>query len=162
MTEMQAGDVVLVSRGTGVLDKVVQFATASPYFHAALAINSTEVVEAAFRGVRYNELSTYAGRCSILRVDGATLAQRHQAVEWARQHIGLGYGWHDIFADALRLGLHVPYGYHWRTWHHYDCSCLVANAYALAGVPLTFAPAPSPATLGWSSVLVGTRPWRAS
>jgi uncharacterized protein YycO len=158
----QAGDVLLVYRGSGVFDRLVRFATVSPFFHAAMLTGGnggTEIIEAALGGVRYNDLSAYAGRADVLEVRGATAAQRRDAVHFAKDKLMLPYGWRAIVADALRLGLHVNVGYRWRTWHHYDCSCLVANAWANAGVPLTFAPAPSPADLGWSPVLVGPRPW---
>jgi len=156
---VQAGDIVLVSRGNGILDKLVQWATVSPFYHAAIALNESEIIEAAFRGARYNSLATYAGRCSVLTVAGATPEQGIAAANYAQGYIGSAYGWKDIIEDALVLGLHVPGGYRWRSWHHYDCSCLVAAAWADGGTQLTLAPAPSPADLGWSPVLVGPRPW---
>ncbi len=153
------GDIVLVRRGTGILDKLVQFFTTSPYFHAAMVLEGGDLIEAAFGGVRRVDGDKYAGRSDTLSPANATDAQRAAATQWAREKLLLGYGWHDILADALRLGLHVPVGYRWRTWRHLDCSCLCAAAWATAGLPLTFVPAPSPGDLGFSPVLVGPRPW---
>lgn len=160
MTAPQPGDIVLVYRGNGIFDKLVQWATVSPFFHAAMIVDGTRLIEAAFGGVRYNAVDHYAGRSVVLSPDGATADQRKAAVAHAQLCWGRPYGWGDIVADALRLGLHVPIGYRWRIWHNYDCSSLVANAWALAGLPLTLEPAPSPATLGWSTVLAGPRPWK--
>ncbi len=157
---MQPGDIILVYRGNGIFDKLVQWATVSPFFHAAMVVDSERLIEAAMGGVRYNGVDRYAGRSVVLSPAGATADQRKAAVAHAQLYWRQAYGWGDIVADALRLGLHVPIGYRWRTWHHYDCSCLVANAWAAAGVPLTLEPAPSPASLGWSTALIGPRPWK--
>jgi hypothetical protein len=159
---MTAGDVLLVHRGSGIFDGLVRFATTSPFYHAAILTGGdggTEIIEAAMSGVRYSNVSAYAGRADVLEVEGATDAQRQAAVTFAKSKLMLPYGWGDIVADALRLGLHVDTGWRWRMWRHMDCSCLVANAWATAGIPLTFAPAPSPGDLGWSPLLVGPRPW---
>ncbi len=155
----QPGDLILVYRGNGLFDKLVQWATVSPFYHVAMVVGQQRLIEAAFGGVRYQPVDKYAGRAEVLSPAGATDVQRAKAVAAVQLYWRQAYGWGDIVADALRLGLHVPTGYRWRTWHHYDCSCLVANAWALAGLPLTFAPAPSPADLGWSTILTGPRPW---
>lgn len=156
----QPGDLIMVRRGSGVFDRLVRFATTSPYFHAAIVDDPQTLIEAGMGGVRRVDGDKYDGRSDVLAPKGATSADRELAVQFARMHVGLSYGWGDIVADALRIGLHVPTGYRWRKWKHMDCSCLVAAAWASAGVPLTFEPAPSPASLGWSPELVGPRPWR--
>ena len=157
---MQPGDVVLVRRGNGLFDRLVRFATVSPYYHAAIMDDSATLIEAGMGGVRKVDGDKYAGKSDVLAPAGATAAQREAAVQFARMHVGLRYGWGDIVADALRIGLHVATGYRWRRWKHMDCSCLVAAAWASAGIWLTDEPAPSPASLGWSPVLIGPRPWR--
>lgn len=155
----QPGDIILVYRGNGLFDKLIRWATTSPFFHVAMVVDGERLIEAAFGGVRYQPVDKYDGKSVVLSPQGATDAQRSAAVADAQLYWRQAYGWRAIVVDALRLGLHVPIGYRWRTWHHYDCSCLVANAWATAGLPLTFAPAPSPADLGWSPVLIGPRPW---
>ncbi len=156
---MQPGDLILVYRGNGLFDKLVRWATVSPFYHVAMVVDSQDLIEAAFGGVRYADVNKYQGKSVVLSPVGATPAQRAKAVAEARLHWRQAYGWKAIWTDALRIGLHVPIGYRWRTWHHYDCSCLVAAAWATAGLPLTYAPAPSPADLGWSTTLQGPRPW---
>ncbi len=156
----QPGDILLVRRSTGIFDGLVQWATTSPYFHAALMADGGDVIEARLRGVTRRSASEYGGRADVFRPAGTTLADRTAAIEFAQKKVGTSYGWHDILADALRLGLHIDTGYRWRTWKHLDCSCLVTAAYASAGIWLTLKPAPSPADLGWSPVLSGPRPWR--
>lgn len=156
---MEPGNLILVYRGNGLFDKLVRWATTSPFFHVAMVVDSSRLIEASFGGVRYQDVHKYDGKSVVLSPAGATPAQRAKAVASAQLYYRQPYGWGDIVADALRLGLHVPIGYRWRTWHHYDCSALVANCWALAGLPLTFAPVPSPADLGWSTTLQGPRPW---
>ncbi len=156
----QLGDVVLVRRGNGLFDGLVRWATASPYFHAALVADNGDLIEARLHGVARRPGSEYDGRADILRPEGTTQAQREAAVAFAQAKVGTAYGFEDVIADALRLGLHLNVGYRWRTWKHLDCSCLVAAAYASVGIWLTLKPAPSPADLGWSPVLSGPRPWR--
>lgn len=158
----QIGDVVLVRRGTGVFDKLVQWGTCSPYFHAAIVVSETDLIEARMSGVKRNSIAEYAGRSDVLSVAQADPAQRKQAVAWAESKLLLGYGWRDILADVLRIGLHIPTGYRFWHWKHFDCSCLVTAAWRAAGIELTLAPAPSPADLGWSPILDGPRPWDSS
>ena len=157
---LQPGDVVLVRRGTGIFDRLVRFATVSPYFHVAIVDDAQTLIEAGMDGVRRVDGDKYAGRSDVQSPAGATDEQREAAVQFVRMRVGLSYGWGDIVADALRLGLHVNTAYRWRRWRHFDCSCLVAAAWASAGIWLTEEPAPSPASLGWSAVLQGPRPWR--
>lgn len=156
----QPGDVVLVRRGTGIFDRLVQWATVSPYYHAALVAEGGDVIEARLHGVQRRPLTEYAGRADVFRVAGSTSAERSAAVGFAQGKVGLPYGWGDVLADALRLGLHIDTGYRWRAWKHLDCACLVTAAWASTGIWLTEEPAPSPASLGWSPVVIGPRPWR--
>ena len=156
---MNPGDIILVSRGNGILDRLVRWATVTPYFHAAMVVDSERLIEAAFGGVRYRPVDTYAGRSSVLSLKGATAAQREAAVQWAQMHWGTPYGWRTILIDTARIGLHLPIGYGWRRLSHLDCSCFVTAAWWQAGVPLTFVPAPTPGDLGFSVELVGPRPW---
>ena len=156
----QPGDLILVYRGNGIFDKLVQWATVSPFFHAALVVDSERLIEAAMGGVRYNAVDHYAGRSVVLSPSGATAEQRKAAVAHAQLYWGQPYGWSMIVQDAERLGLHLPVGYRWRRLAHWDCSGLVAEAWANAGLPLTLVPAPTPGDLGFSTALVGPRPWK--
>lgn len=156
----EPGDIILVRRGNGLFDKLVRFATVSPYFHAAMVVNDQYLVEARLSGVSMRLISEYAGRCDLLKPLGATNLDRAKATQFALSKLHLPYGWIDIIEDAERLGLHIDNGYRWRKWRHYDCSCLVAAAWANAGIRLTLAPAPTPGDLGFASILQGPRPWK--
>jgi len=153
------GDLVMVRRGNGLFDRLVRFATVSPYFHCAIVADRGDLIEARMGGVARRPVTEYAGRADILSPVGATQAQREAAVAFCQAKLGQPYGYEDILADALRLGFHIDTAYRWRTWAHMDCSALVANAWATAGLWLTFEPAPTPASLGWSPILSGPRPW---
>jgi uncharacterized protein YycO len=160
----QPGDVVLVSRGNGLFDRLVRWATVSPYFHAAIMVSETDLVEARLHGVKRRPLSEYGGHATILTVSGANPGRRAKAVQFAIEsaNANLPYGWRDIVADALRLGLRIPVGYRWFRWNSYDCSALVAECWRVAGVSITYHPAPAPADLGWSPVLIGPRVWETA
>ena len=156
---MNPGDVLLLRRGTGILDRIVQIVTTSPYYHAAIVVDGGYLVEARFHGVAMRPVSEYGDRADVFQVLDATDAQRAAAVQWAQLHWGTPYGWRTILIDTARIGLHLPIGYGWRRLSHLDCSCFVTAAWWQAGVPLTFVPAPTPGDLGFSVELVGPRPW---
>lgn len=153
---MKPGDVVLVA-GRGWIERMIEWATDSPYSHAALVGNG-HLIEATFGGVHTAPLGKYPG-ADVLRPRVAS-GGAQRAVEWAEAMVGQPYGWRDIVWDAERDLLHLPVGWRWRHLGHRDCSALVAAAWASAGVPLTFMPAPSPGDLGFSAVLAGPRHWQ--
>lgn len=162
VTSLQPGDLILVAGvhwtagiGAGLLDWLIQVSTGSPVHHALIVgdgvlIQSLWTVSAA-------PLDTYAADGWAFRVPTATPAQRAAAVAWAHAHLGASYGVREIALDAARYDLHwVPRRV--APLRHYTCSGLVALAYQQAGMPLTYAPWPSPGDLLDSPALVGPRP----
>jgi uncharacterized protein YycO len=69
--------------------------------HAALAISSTEVVEAAARGVRRIALRSSPNLRPQVVDSGLTPEQRAVAVAWVIQQIGKEYGFLQIGGEAL-------------------------------------------------------------
>lgn len=155
---MSPGDVILVP-GTGLIERLIEFVTVSPFSHAAL-VGRGQLIEAAMGGVRVAPLDKYPTGC-VLTVADASAAQCGAAVLAAEARLGQGYGWADILRDAERDLLHLPVGMGRRWWRRgtVDCSMLVAAAWRTAGVTLTYVPIPSPGDIGYSPVLVGPRPW---
>lgn len=157
------GDIILVAGihwdhgvGAGLLDAAIQWATVSPFHHAALVgpgelIQSLAIVQTA-------PLDTYAADGWAFRVQ-ATPTQRQAAVAWAQAHLGNPYGVSAILADGLRAVAHVSPPARWCHPRWVTCSGFVERAYARgAGVPLTYRILPSPADLAASPLLQGERP----
>lgn len=152
---LRAGDIILV-RGTSLLDRAIQWASVSPYSHAAL-VGDGHLIEALGHVTR-SPLGRYALRGDVFRVMAATDVQRRAAVAAAEQRVGQFYGWQMVAADAARDILHIPWWYRVKP-RRLDCSGLVWWAWWSAGVDLTHAVAPSPGDLADSPLLIGRRPW---
>lgn len=151
------GDVVLVP-GRGVLAWMIEFSTANPFSHAAVATGAGTLVEAGIVVVE-RPAPLYAREGWAYRVR-ASEAERVRAVAAARRRLGEPYGVRELLFDAARFDLHlVPKP---RPLHHLTCSGLVAACYAEAGVILTHAPWPAPADLSYSPLLEGPRPWQTA
>ena len=164
MPETQPGDVILVAGihwdhglGAGLLDAAIQWATDSPFHHAALVGHG--VLIQALDTVGTAPLDTYTADGWLYRVD-ATADQRAAAIAAATRRLGTPYPASVLLDDAARDLLHLPI---WArlTASRLTCSGLVAWAYRAAGVRLTWAPLPSPADLSFSPRLEGFRPWRS-
>ena len=140
----------------GLLDAAIQWATVSPFHHAALVGDG--VLIQALATVDTAPLDTYAADGWVYRVH-ATDAQRQQAVAWALAHRGAPYGVGAILADALIDVGHVQPPARWCHPQWVTCSGLAERAYSRgAGVPLTWRVLPSPADLAASPLLLGPRP----
>ncbi len=156
--DLQEGDIVLVD-GRSALAPLIRWATDAPITHAAMAV-AGGLVEALWPRVVASGQDKYQSTGYRYRVV-ATVAQRTRAAAAIRSRVGLPYGWPELLADGARDILHLPIGARWHP-SRYTCSGLVAWAYGLAGVVLTWAPLPSPADLAASPLLVGPRPWLGS
>ncbi len=151
MASPGAGDILLV-RGRDPFSLLIRLATGSSYTHAAMFVNSKDIIEAKeFDPVRQVDAKRYAGRSSVFRVVCGTV-QRARACAAIRQELGLPYGWDEVLDYAAEHSLHIPMLVRLR---HYDCSGLVCHSYKSNGVDLVpdelF---PSPAQLADSPALV--------
>jgi cell wall-associated NlpC family hydrolase len=144
------GDVILVE-GTHIWDRLVEWATVSPYSHAALVADGYLIEALENQGVVQSEISKYYCSSSVAMRTGATEDQIGLAIRWAEGWIGKRYGWREALTAGVRDVLHVPLRAKMLT--HLDCSGLVAASYAAARYPLTRAIAPTPADL-WASELL--------
>lgn len=150
---LHPGDIILVA-GQSRLDRIIRWATTSPFSHAAL-VDHGRLIEAAWPTVRTAPLDEYAKDGWAYTVS-ASDEQRRRAILAARSRIGQPYGLEELLLDGARFILHVLV----RVKPTYlTCSHLVVWAYASAGVVLTYAPYPAPSDLAYSPLLLGPRPW---
>jgi hypothetical protein len=152
---LRPGSVVLVE-GTGLLAAAIRWATVCPFSHAAIVSDDGRIVEAVER-VRAVPLDTYAARGWAYEV-AASRDQHLAAAQAARSRLGEPYGYRALMEDALRYVAHVPVVAR-LTPQDLTCSGLVAWCWLRAGVVLTWEPLPSPASLAYSPLLLGPRPW---
>jgi uncharacterized protein YycO len=150
VAKLSTGDIILV-RGHGPIERAIEFATTSPYSHAAMMTHRGDLVESKeFHGVRTVPANSYNGDWYTVACDAET---KRVAEEFALAHLGQPYGWQDALDDGLRDLLHIRAGDTWRHWRHFDCSALIVAAYFHAGVVLSWRPVPAPADLAWSPLL---------
>ncbi|HUY53591.1 MAG TPA: hypothetical protein VMV23_00330 [Candidatus Nanopelagicaceae bacterium] len=149
--EFQPGDILLIE-GTSPFDRLIQWATVSPYSHVALVGYGVLYEALDTQGVVMSPKDKYAKACMFHgRVPSATPEQIAQIMRWVTGWVGHHYGWREALTDGVRDVLHVPVRP--KVWGHLDCSGLIAAAYAEGGCPLTRAIAPAPGDI-WASMLV--------
>jgi cell wall-associated NlpC family hydrolase len=159
--DLKPGDIILCTGELHVVDIVgllIQWATNNPFQHAALVGNGC-LIEAVEPDVRTAPLDEYAECGWRYEVAGATPEQAQTAIAAAMSRIGQPYGIKALLEDGLRYILHVPL-YRRLDPHDLVCSGLVAYSWQQAGITLTYEPLPSPASLSYSPLLVGPRPWQ--
>lgn len=142
------GDIIFVDGGT-FIDRVIQWATISPWNHCAL-VGDGHLIEALVDGVANSPLDKYQGRHTF---HGRVRAGQSipDVVAWAEAWVGRKYGWREALTAGTRDVLHVPIRP--RIFGHLDCSGLIAAAFASARCPITRAIAPAPSDL-WASEVV--------
>lgn len=158
--DLRPGDIILVE-GRSLLDRAIEWATASPLSHAAL-VGDGELIEANWPVVRTVPLGAYAADGWAFGVKAGTVngdGQRRKAVGAAQSRLGQRYGVTALFEDGARYLLHLPL-YARLNPRRLTCSGLVAWSWQQAGIRLTWAILPSPYDLACSPVLDGPRPWR--
>lgn len=145
-----------------ILDDGIAVSTVSPFTHAALVVGTAGhlvLVEALWR-ITVSPLDKYAATGWYYPLT-LTATQSRVLESAARSKIGQLYGlsvvWQDFVRDDLHVDLHPRLDP-----RHMDCSEFVVWSVRQAGVRLTYAPAPSPADLGYSVALRGPRPWDRS
>lgn len=147
----EPGD-VLLARGVSPWERLIEYATSSPYSHAAMLTPTGDLLVEAkdFAGVRTVPVDTYPN-ADWFRVK-CSPQKRLRAAGWALSRVGQSYGWNEVLHDWNRplVGLEIARRTELRK---VDCSGLVVYAYGKAGVTLTRRPFPTPADLSWSVAL---------
>lgn len=153
--DAQPGMVGLVA-GTHpeLLGAAIDCVTLSRYHHAFL-VGEGVIIEATWPTVRTTALETYANSADLFTV-ACTPEQRRMAVAHAHARVGDPYSIEELLVDGARDLLHLPLVWRWNA-KALTCSAFVNAVYREAGVPLTWAVAPSPQDLWNSPLLIGPR-----
>ena len=154
--DLRAGDIVLCEGGLDVRDPLgllFMWASDNPFQHAALVgegelLESVDVVGVA-------PLDAYAQVGWRYGVAGASPAQLRTAVAAARCRIGEAYGYRTLVREGGRIPLARRLDP-----HDVVSAGLVCWAFAQAGIRLSWEALPSVASLSYSPLLLGLRPWR--
>jgi hypothetical protein len=157
--DLRPGDILLCEGDLDVRDPlglIILWASDNRFQHAAL-VGDGEILEAVDE-VRAVALDAYAPVGWRFRVAGASPAQRRAAVAAARSRVGQPYGYRNLRTDGTTR---IPL-YRRLDPHDVVSAGFVAWAFEQAGIRLTWEPLPSPASLSYSPLLVGPRPWARS
>ncbi len=140
-----------------LLDFLISASEGNPFVHACL-VGDGHLLDPLWT-VSRQPLALYEAYGWAYKVD-ATPEQRKAAVAWAEARVGQKYGLLELLAEGARLDLHImPRA--WYTWRPKDvvCSAFCTGAYMDAGPRITYDPLPTPASVGFSPLLIGPRPW---
>jgi cell wall-associated NlpC family hydrolase len=149
--DLRPGDIILCEGELDVRDPlglIIMWASDNRFQHAAL-VGDGEILE-AIDEVTAAPLHQYAPVGWRYEVAGATEAQREAAVAAARRRLGEVYTCRSLGRVPLYRRLDP---------HDVVSSGLVTWAFAQAGIRLTWEPLPTPASLSYSPLLIGPRPW---
>ena len=147
--QLKPADLIIV-RGDGPVDKVIEAVSHSPYSHVAGVVRANEVFEAqALRTDGYNGLDFYRGYSDIYTCDALTDEQRQNIVLRVLANAGRHYGYKLILWEAEHYLLHWDPDYN--DDEDPDCSQLWGNAYRAEGFdPCPGLPVMSPGDLATS------------
>jgi len=155
VTQLLPGDVLLVE-GTSVFDKLIRWATNSPYNHAAIvATDCVSVIEAQTPVALRIPASFYAGRADVWRPMPFAPNVALAASARAERFVGKPYGWAEVLGSGLWDVAHIPLRYKLRT---FDCSGLVVQSYADVGLLITWHPFPAPGDIAFSAIVQNVGP----
>ncbi len=154
--DLRLGDIILCEGALDVRDPLgllMVWASDNPFQHAAL-VGDGELLE-SLDVVGTAPLEAYAPVGWRFQVAGATPVQLRTAVSAAQARVGEAYGYRAL----AREGGPVPL---YRRFDPHDVvsSGLVCWAFARAAIRLSWQPLPTPASLSYSPLLLGPRPWR--
>ena len=151
---VQTGDIILVS-GTGIISRLIEWATSSKYSHVLIALNDTYGIESQYgRNIGTVRLDEYINTGYVYRIP-LSRDQQEQVIARAKTLIGQPYGIDSVANDFLRFVLHFPpihFMNHWK-----DCSQYVCWAFR-GVVNITNAPFPAPVDIEYSPIPIYLKP----
>lgn len=134
MSNIRTADLLLV-RGGGFMDKVIEFVSHSAYSHVAGVVKDNEIIEAlGFRKTGYQGIDSYAKESDLFTCDALTDDMRKQVVQFVVNTVGTSYDYFLIAWEAEHFLLGIDYPY--KENGTYDCSTLWADAYKSVGIDL--------------------------
>jgi uncharacterized protein YycO len=160
--DLKPADLIFV-RGDGLIDRIIESVTHSPYSHVAGVVKPNELVEAqGGRRTGYAALDFYAGAADIYTCDIMTDEQRKMAVEFVIREVGTRYAYGEIAWEFVHYVFHLDLPMK-DSLSKFDCSQLWFDAYKTAGInlrpDLQFV---APADLAQSPLLRKVGPLQAS
>lgn len=106
---MKAGDILIVHfKDENFVDKSISFFEGSPWQHAAIVTSTSgDIVESVDTGVRKNNVAFYGDDLTMIRTPHIPFSpdEQQKIVDKADTFVGHPYGFLDIAALAVRLGL---------------------------------------------------------
>jgi uncharacterized protein YycO len=125
---------LLFYKGKGMLSRIVESVTDSPYSHVALILDSLHVVETDFfRPVNIYHISYPKGSYDIYRAEGLSSQQAQRIIEYTMTVLGQDY---DLIQSLSHL-TNRCFGFPLVNFQHLkNCSELVDLAFKHAGFPL--------------------------
>jgi len=131
---LNPGDILLFSRARGI-NRIITWATRSPFYHVALYTGDFQVVEARPRGVVARDLRKRDGGGVCFKVVPAPEGKGVGAVVWARTQIGDSYDVVGVLVLVLER-LFVTLNLNYTARDKFSCAEFVATVYREVGVTL--------------------------
>ena len=163
--DLRVGDVLAMTRSNplwtpaGGLDVGIAVSTVCPFTHCAVIAEKDGqlvIVEALWH-VTISPVDKYTDTGWILR-PRLTADQQARFSAAPLSKVGQRYGLRAVAQDFLRDDVHIDLHPHIDP-QHMDCSELAVWSLRQVDYRVTYAPAPSPADVGYSATLDGARPW---
>lgn len=139
--EMKIGDVLLF-KGKGIISKLIQKFTHSPYSHAAIYYKDNLLIESDWGGVQTSGISTkyHDADYDVFRYDKkVSMKQKKNALRFAKSQLGKGYDYGGLLGIGFDILFHKkrnPFDSKIKYW----CSELVADSYLNARIKTDFRP----------------------
>lgn len=101
---IQRGNVLLFKSPSTWYEKLICWATRGPYFHAAIALDESRIIEATARGIQIDRAPINPNTFTAIDITPYTTQSKiDEALVWAIQQKGDPYGWSDILFQALKF-----------------------------------------------------------
>lgn len=130
------GDIILFKQPVTWQDKLICRVTHGPYYHVAIALDSTHIIEALGSGIRVDAAPINdATFDTIDMTQYESVLLTETALIWAQAQTGKQYGWLDIVYQAIKfLAPNNPLRF--GIEGHFDCSDFVTRYIQKTGYPL--------------------------
>lgn len=122
---MKPGNFILV-QGSGIIGNGIGFAERNSFTHAAVVSGTNTIIEATAHGIQENILNYE--RYAVFEFLNASEGQLAGIVEYARSHLGEGYGWLQDLGFAIN-GLLEDVGHGRIPGLFLDCNHPVCSAF---------------------------------
>jgi uncharacterized protein YycO len=123
--EYKSGDLILCKNGS-FADHIIEDIEGGIYYHCAVIVDNTRVVQAVWNGVHYANISDFTNY-DIFTCNSLTDKQRRTIVKYVEDRVGWPYDYKLLVWEAERYLTHMILPYH--EYHSVICSVLGQDAY---------------------------------